>query len=175
MIVVILESITVRKECLPPALTADMMLFPLRISSLIRSFVIMLASTAIPTPSINAATPGKVNVKSALSNTHINNHVCTIRANAANKPGTRYITTINMIINTDAIKPASIVCCRDCLPSVAPTLCEYFSVNFSGSAPRLISSRRSFASSRSPPTLIDAVPSVSTACTTGAEINLSFM
>ncbi|MNE81254.1 hypothetical protein D3C80_1778890 [compost metagenome] len=134
----ILESITVRKECLPPALTADIMLFPLRISSLIRSFVMMLASTAIPTPSMNAATPGKVNVKSAHTNTRIRSHVCTISANAANNPGIRYIQTINTIINTEAIKPASIVCFRDCLPSVAPTLCEYFSVNFNGNAPRLI-------------------------------------
>ncbi|MNN47557.1 hypothetical protein D3C81_1619810 [compost metagenome] len=87
---------------------------------------------------MNAATPGKVNVKSAHTNTRISNHVCTIRANPANKPGTRYIATINIIINTDAIKPASIVSFKDCLPSVAPTLWEYFSVSFSGNAPRLI-------------------------------------
>ncbi|MNJ71060.1 hypothetical protein D3C77_675630 [compost metagenome] len=98
----------------------------------------MLASTHIPIPKIIAATPGRVSVKSAHTNIRIKSHVCTTSANPAKIPGIRYIAIINITINTDAMIPASIACSNDCLPSVAPTLCEYFSVNLSGNAPKLI-------------------------------------
>ena len=44
-----------------PALNADITDLPARSSSFIRSAVKILASTAIPTPSIKAAIPGRVN------------------------------------------------------------------------------------------------------------------
>ncbi|MNO60617.1 hypothetical protein D3C76_512380 [compost metagenome] len=107
--VVTLESITVRKEDLLPALTEESTLFPLRISSLIRSFVMILASTAIPIPRINAAIPGNVNVKSAKTKTTISSHVCKISAKLAKRPGKRYIPIMKIRIIKEPIRPAWIV------------------------------------------------------------------
>ncbi|MNC55651.1 hypothetical protein D3C75_1051920 [compost metagenome] len=107
--VVTLASITVRKEVLLPAFTEDRILLPLRISSLIRSFVMILASTAIPIPRINAAIPGSVKVKSATTNTRISSQVCRISAKLARTPGRRYIAIIKIRIIKEPTRPALIV------------------------------------------------------------------
>src|SRR5699024_2448700 len=59
-IVVMLASRIVTSEFLPPALKEASTDFPVRNSSLIRSNVKTLASTAIPTPKMSAAIPGNV-------------------------------------------------------------------------------------------------------------------
>lgn len=58
--VVKLESKIVRNELLFALEKACFIVLPIQSSSLIRSYMIILASTAIPTPNTNAANPGKV-------------------------------------------------------------------------------------------------------------------
>ena len=61
--VVILPSRIADKECLKPSSTASAKPFPARNSSLIRSYIITLASTAIPSVNTIPAIPGKVKVE----------------------------------------------------------------------------------------------------------------
>jgi len=71
IIVVMFASKIVDKERLLPARKALIVDFPERNSSFTLSKVIMLASTAIPTPRISAAIPG--NVKTAFNQLKITN------------------------------------------------------------------------------------------------------
>ncbi|SLD07648.1 Uncharacterised protein [Mycobacteroides abscessus subsp. massiliense] len=61
MTVVKLESNIVKNELLFALEYACLSVRPILSSSLIRSYIMILASTAIPTPKTNAANPGRVN------------------------------------------------------------------------------------------------------------------
>ncbi|MNG14028.1 hypothetical protein D3C84_977520 [compost metagenome] len=74
IIFVMFASIIVRSEFFEPDLSEDSKLLSLRISSLIRSYMMMFASTAMPTPSTNAAMPGKVSVAFIRLNTSRSSH-----------------------------------------------------------------------------------------------------
>src|SRR5690606_22677450 len=67
--VVTLASRIAENELAAPALNDSLTERPMRSSSRIRSYVMMLASTAIPTPSMIAAIPGSVRTPPIHSNT----------------------------------------------------------------------------------------------------------
>ena len=100
------ESKIVHNDCLAPSKYAFFSGYPARTSSLILSYMMILASTAIPTPRIKAAIPGNVSTPEIiLKNITVIYTYATIITLATN-PGTRYTTNMNKQIIPNAIAPA---------------------------------------------------------------------
>ncbi len=89
MNVVALESMMARSARLLPAMTLDCKLLPFLISSLMRSYVMMLASTAMPTPSTRAAKPGSVNTTCKPANVNKIRYRYATKAMSAINPANR--------------------------------------------------------------------------------------
>ena len=99
MTLVTLPSRIAEKARSKPSRTEPSMVLPERISSRMRSAVMMLASTPIPILRIIPAIPGRVRVKEGTSgSSRVTDAtiitICPVRAKSPTKPGRRYFSTM---------------------------------------------------------------------------------
>src|SRR5574344_247440 len=107
--VVILASIIAPKLFLLPSLYAVNNFFPFNNSSLILSFEIIIESTAIPIPNIEAAIPVNVRTPPTALNIIKTNNKYTNNETDPSNPLILYLIIKNKDINTKVIKPANAV------------------------------------------------------------------
>ena len=140
MITVILPSKIAAKLVLLPVRMAPSKVLPALSSSLMRSLVIILASTPIPMERITPAMPGKVRVKLGTKlkkpETQARDKAtCPSRAMQATKPGTLYTININRQTSTKAIAPAKAIAFRAEAPRVGLMVLRFVVSSLKGKAP----------------------------------------